>query len=1316
MMYKRILSGLAAFIILFGTASYLPTDSFGSGAVSASAYNMELDTETEKYYVGEYDLDDSMPVLISGDSIDLMYNESDSRGFFAEKQIFTAESWDDVYALGEVCIQVSDISTSVNDNADIDFGDVRYYLIAKSSDDGAVPTVIDLNRDTDSTENKHIFTADADTLNPNGYNGFDGLYLALIDGNSASEAVKEGEPEFHAEYRFLKFVSFEDIYEYESVDEDSDEIRITALKDGINTSDIIIPYEINGSRIVEIGADAFKDKDLASADIRACLDVIGERAFEGNPRLNYLHINNSDCIIEDYAVGYNDDENTNSKFVLEGEIGSTAETYASENGLKFEDQVPYDEIGFNQKLLCEVGSILKADNKITDNDIALKFEFDSSLFSENINWSDIEAFRKLFMSAVIYRTYGDLDPSDFYAAFYTVDSQDNAFTGTKFDFDENGKIRMIGDVTKELFGVGENEQIQFVGIMFGLKETSLSKIDTSSETAKLAAFRINAEYNNNDYISDPDFVFPDVDADLRDDISDNRMIVAKNPESIEPYESGYSSYFSDWKYRDIYSEQFWAVQAHLTNLDNGIRPTDLVISIYGKDKNTGTITDYYSADFDENGYAIVQGDIGYSVIKRNAWETVGEFGYRIHAKDDILNGLDEDMKINVEYQTRIFNKDLIPDTDDGILVKLVNEEGYSGYCIFSGSYDSLLARKHLKITAKVDHLPDDITYSDLCASLRIRSSADPIAFSYEILKTAPDDEGNILIEADITDELFNKVQSKHKEIKIAFNTVNEFDSEQYSGYDYVILNYSTEFEGKTTTVTEGDYELEVFSDGSGIITGYNGNDTEITIPSVIGDYNITEIGDEAFAYKDFTKVTVSEGIKLIGSAAFTFDEDLKEIDLPESLTSVGEFAFENTGLTKITVPQNVTEIGQGAFLDCSALTEASLSDGLTDLGEYAFSGCTQLSSVNIPTSLKEISNGVFCNTALESVELPESVSSIGFNAFTECQYLKKITMSENVCEIWDEAFSGCSSLESIDLPKSLDKIKPGVFKDSGLKHIVIPTNVSEIYSDAFIGCNDLDNIVILNKDAAVLEVSYWDFDSDQPANVLLGGENSTVRCYEGSVPERYAQQNGIQFKAISENDGGFDAPEYEWSEDHSKVTASSFCYLEPSASITETVDSSAQTYGPTCAAEGYTEYSAEFTNNKFTKQTERVSGDAATGIHSEAEPVVENLNAENGEYDLVVYCSVCGEEISRTHIVPEVKLRKVGDINGDGKISTDDAIIAARMAANFSNYQTRFSSKAADINGDGNVTADDAIIIARYSAGYSNYRERYDKTIPESEL
>ena len=73
--------------------------------------------------------------------------------------------------------------------------------------------------------------------------------------------------------------------------------------------------------------------------------------------------------------------------------------------------------------------------------------------------------------------------------------------------------------------------------------------------------------------------------------------------------------------------------------------------------------------------------------------------------------------------------------------------------------------------------------------------------------------------------------------------------------------------------------------------------------------------------------------------------------------------------------------------------------------------------------------------------------------------------------------------------------------------------------------------------------------------------------------------------------------------------------------------------------------------------------------------------------------------------------RLVGDLNGDGDITADDAIIAARLAAGYSDYKTRFDPDIADMNRDGNVTADDAIIIARYAAGYGNYKEKYTNYI-----
>lgn len=136
-----------------------------------------------------------------------------------------------------------------------------------------------------------------------------------------------------------------------------------------------------------------------------------------------------------------------------------------------------------------------------------------------------------------------------------------------------------------------------------------------------------------------------------------------------------------------------------------------------------------------------------------------------------------------------------------------------------------------------------------------------------------------------------------------------------------------------------------------------------------------------------------------------------------------------------------------------------------------------------------------------------------------------------------------------------------------------------------------------------------------------------------------------------------------------------------------------------------------FTDVEVTKVTKYFStSDDSIIIQKNMLPYIEKHGS--GVYRVVIWAlSYQGEQKSHTTVTDEVTYtatppRLVGDLNGDGNITADDAVIAARLAAGYSDYATRYDSDVADMNRDGKVTADDAIIIARYAAGYGNYRGR----------
>ena len=140
--------------------------------------------------------------------------------------------------------------------------------------------------------------------------------------------------------------------------------------------------------------------------------------------------------------------------------------------------------------------------------------------------------------------------------------------------------------------------------------------------------------------------------------------------------------------------------------------------------------------------------------------------------------------------------------------------------------------------------------------------------------------------------------------------------------------------------------------------------------------------------------------------------------------------------TTVTIPETI-RVGQkeyqvtvieGAFQDCTSLESISLPDGLTTIGWCAFEGCTGLESINLPDGLTTIGYAAFYEcTSLKSITLPDSVATIGSGAFAHCTSLEGISLPDGVTVIEEGAFQKCTSLKSINLPDGLTSIDSWIF-------------------------------------------------------------------------------------------------------------------------------------------------------------------------------------------------------------------------------------------------------------------------------------------------
>ena len=293
----------------------------------------------------------------------------------------------------------------------------------------------------------------------------------------------------------------------------------------------------------------------------------------------------------------------------------------------------------------------------------------------------------------------------------------------------------------------------------------------------------------------------------------------------------------------------------------------------------------------------------------------------------------------------------------------------------------------------------------------------------------------------------------------------------------------TEFLGPVDPANPGPYDIDIPEKLDGYtVTGLGKDSFSIDdlysplyeihhtkIHSVTIPQSVTSIGDSAFAgCKKLDSLTINDAATSIGRRAFAECPLTTTLELGENITTIGNSAFYDCrGLKNVTIPQSVTSIGDSAFGECSSLETLSLGENIKTIGDSAFYHCINLgkddlTSVTIPQSVTSIGKDAFrfCNN-MKSLTINGAIESMGARAFAGCISLKTLSLGENIKTIGHFAFADCSSLTNVTIPQSVTSIGNYVFRYCTLlKNVTIPEKVTTIGLGTFSYCKQLEYIML----------------------------------------------------------------------------------------------------------------------------------------------------------------------------------------------------------------------------------------------------------------
>ncbi len=219
----------------------------------------------------------------------------------------------------------------------------------------------------------------------------------------------------------------------------------------------------------------------------------------------------------------------------------------------------------------------------------------------------------------------------------------------------------------------------------------------------------------------------------------------------------------------------------------------------------------------------------------------------------------------------------------------------------------------------------------------------------------------------------------------------------------------------------------------------------------VNPYDITEEGELLSSNGNLLlmdrngTITIPERVTKIGEGAFANVEGLKTIIIPSTVTIIETGAFRNNPTVETVIMQEkdghgVEHIGAYAFMECPNLTTVQMPNTVKEMRSQAFYYCMNLRNINLSTGLDTIYNYTFAGCRnLTNVQLPEGIINVKDFAFGGCTNLETIEISSSVNSIAGTAFSNCNKLNNIKIDpenKSLE-LKNGILLGNDGKEMII---------------------------------------------------------------------------------------------------------------------------------------------------------------------------------------------------------------------------------------------------------------------------------------